>query len=124
MVLTFLEYGVLALLTTLTGLLSAYIVYRVIRPRLKNTIQGYIPVMVNAVSKKMGKMGEEAIEGLDLTGITAQLGGGEGDLGGLAAIQGLLGGSGGSLGGLGEIIKLLGAFGGQKGQKGGHNPGK
>jgi len=121
MVLTGLEYVFLAGLTTLTGLLSAYIVYRVIRINLKRTINGFIPVVGNVIRSEMGKFTEEALEGVDLGALSGQLGGEGGDLGGLGNIAGLLGGGGS---GLGELIKLFSAFGGQKAQKGGHNPGK
>ena len=121
MVLTGLEWGGIALLTTLTGLLSAYIVYRVIRINLKRTINGFIPVVGNVIRAEMGKTITEATENLDLGAIAGQLGGGEGDLGGLGDIAGMLGGG---EGGLGQLLKLFSTFSGQRTKKGGHNPGK
>ncbi len=116
LVLTLLDYGVIVLLTTLTGLLSAYIVYRVIKPRLQATIRGYIPVIGKTIRSEMSNMAEKALEGVDLGDIASKIGGG---LGGLGDIAGLLGGGGG---GLGDLLKLLGQFSG-KGKEGGGSSG-
>ena len=117
---TGIEWGILSGITLLTGLLSAWIVYRVIRKGLKATINGFIPVITKSIGKKMEKMGAEALENVDLGQIAGQLGGGGGDLGGLDAIQGMLGGG---EGGLGSLLQLFSQFSG-KNKKGGHNPGK
>lgn len=113
---TGIEWGILSGITLLTGLLSAYIVYRVIRKGLKATINGFIPVVTKSIGKKMEKMGAEALEGIDL----GALGAGGGDSGGLGDIAGLLGGGGGDLG---SLIQLFTQFTG-KNKGGGHNPGK
>lgn len=114
---TVLEWGLFALLTTLTGLFSAYIVWKVIKPGLKSAINGYIPVIGNMVKKQMGNFMQEQLDNVDIGAIAGQLGGEEGggvDLGGIA---GLLGGQGG---GLGDLLSLLGQFSGKKGtNKGG-----
>ncbi len=114
--LTLIDYAVIVLLTTLTGLLSAYIVYRVIKPRLQATIRGYIPVIGKTIRSEMGKVAENALEGVDLGAIAGQIGG-EG--GGLGDIGKMLSSGGG---GFGEILKLLSAFGG-KGKEGGGSSG-
>lgn len=119
MVLTGLEWAGIAALTTLTGLLSAFIVYRVIKPGLKKAINGYIPVVANAVQSTLGKSIEKATEGLDFGAIRGALGGGEGEENPLGAISGLLGGGSG---GIGDLLKLLAQFGG-KGKGGGGTTG-
>lgn len=119
--LTLLDYGVIVLLTTLTGLLSAYIVYRVIKPRLQATIRGYIPVVTKSIKRNMGEILKDATENIDLGAIAGSLGSGGAGEGGLGDIAGLLGGGGG---GLGDLLGLLSQFGGQRTKKGGHSPGK
>ena len=109
------EFGLLALLTTGTGLLSAYIVYLVIKPKLKATIRGYIPTFSRVIQTEMSKMAENALEGVDLGAIAGQLGGGEGEGNPLAAISGVLGGGGG---GIEDILKLLLTFSGKQTTKG------
>ncbi len=110
---TIVEYLFLALLTTLTGLLSAWIVYKVIKPGLKRTITGYIPVIGKMVKKQLDDLVPEGLEDIDLESIAGKLGGGSG---GLADPAGLLGGGGG---GLGDILKLLSAVGGKNKEGGG-----
>ena len=110
------EWGLFALLTTLTGLLSAWIVYRVIQPGLKRAINGYIPVIGRMVKKQMGEFTSEALEGVDLGAIAGSLGAGSDDSGGLGDIAGLLGGGGGDLG---ILLKLFSQFTGKKSNKGG-----
>ncbi len=112
MVLTLWDYGVIVILTTLTGLLSAYIVYRVIKPRLQATIRGYIPVVTKSIKRSMGEIAAEAAENFDLSSIT---GGGEGEGNPLGALSGLLGGGSG---GIGDLLGLLGQFTGKQTTKG------
>ncbi len=109
------EWGFFAILTTLTGLLSAYIVYKAIKPGLKATINGYIPVMARAMGKKMEELSEKALEGVDLGSIAGALGGEGGGSSGLGDIASSLTGQ---EGGIGELLKLFQLFGG-KGKKGG-----
>ncbi len=114
--LTLIDYGIIVLLTTLTGLLSAYIVYRVIKPRLQATIRGYVPVITKSIKRSMGEIAAEAAENFDLSAIT---GAGEGEGNPLGAISGLLGGGSG---GIGDFLKLLSTFSG-KGKEGGGSSG-
>ncbi len=115
-VITAIEYLFLAFLTTLTGLLSAWIVYKVIKPGLKRTITGYIPVIGKMVKKQLDDLVPEGLENIDLESIAGKLGGGEGGSGGLGDLAGLLGGGGG---GLGDILKLLSSLGGKNKEGGG-----
>lgn len=116
MALTGLEYVFLALLTTLTGLVSAYIVYRVIRINLKRTINGFIPAFSKVIRSEMGNFVEEGLKDVDLGALAGQLGGAEGETGGLGDIAGMLGGGSG---GLDTIMKLMQLFGGKGTNKGG-----
>ncbi len=109
---TLIEWGLFALLTTGTGLLSAFIVWKIIKPGLKAAINGYIPVIGRMVKKQMGEFTSEALENIDLGGIGAE-GGALGD------ISGLLGGGGG---GIGELLKLFSQLSG-KGKEGGGSSG-
>lgn len=118
---TGLEWGILTGITLLTGLVSAYIVYRVIRKGLKATVNGYIPVIGKAVRSEMKTFASEALENVDIGAIAGQLGGGESDTGGLGALSGILGGGSG---GLGDLLGLLTQFSSAKTKKGGHNPGR
>ncbi len=113
------EYLFLALLTLGTGLLSAYIVYRVVEPKAKRLIAGYEQMVPARIKKELNSFFKEMTKDLDLGDIAGQLGAGEGGSGGLGDIAGLLGGGGG---GLGELLGLLSKLGG-KGKEGGGSSG-
>ena len=115
------EWLFFGVLTTLTGLLSAFIVWKIIQPGLQRFVADKERTIPAQMKKQLKSFMEEQLEDVDLSAVTARLGSGEGDLGGLGDIAGLLGSGGG---GLNDLIKLFSMFGSQKGQKGGHNPGK
>ncbi len=116
---TIIEYLFLAVLTLGTGLLSAYIVYKVVEPRAKRFISDYERTVPARIKKEVVAAIKEGAENIDLGAIAGQLGGGEGEGSPLGAIGDLLGGGGG---GIGELLKLLSAFGG-KGKEGGGSSG-
>ncbi len=113
---TAIEYLFLALLTTLTGLVSAFIVWKVIQPGLKRFVADKERTIPAQMKKQLKSFMDEQLEGVDLEGIAGQIGG-EG--GGLGDIAGLLGGKGG---GLGDLLKLFMQFSG-KGKEGGGSSG-
>lgn len=103
---TGIEWGILSGITLLTGLLSAWIVYRVIRKGLKATINGYIPVVGKTIRSEMRTFMDEALEGVDMGAVAGSLGGSSGGLGDIA---GMLGGGDG---GLGQLLQLFTQFSG------------
>ncbi len=113
--LSLIDYAVIVLLTTCTGLLSAYVVYLVIKPRLKAVVRGYLPAITKSIKRSMAETVAEATEGLDLGAIT----GNAASPGGLGDIAGLLGGSSG---GLGDLLKLFSQL-SSKGKEGGGSSG-
>ena len=117
---TLVEWGLFAMLTTLTGLLSAFIVWKVIQPGLERFVARKEKTIPAQMKKQLKDFMDESLEGVDLGAVAGQLGGGGGDLSGLGDIAGMLGGDSS---GLGTLIQLLGQFTG-KNKGGGHNPGK
>ncbi len=115
-VLTLMEWGILALLTTLTGLLSAFIVWKAIQPGLERFVADKERTIPAQMKKQLKSFMDEQLEGVDVGAIAGQIGG-EG--GGLGDIAGLLGGKGG---GLGDLLKLFMQFSG-KGKEGGGSSG-
>ncbi len=115
-VITAIEYLFLALLTTVTGLLSAYIVWKVIQPGLERFVADKERTIPAQMKKQLKSFMDEQLEGVDLGEMVGQIGG-EG--GGLGDIAGLLGGKGG---GLGDLLKLFAQFSG-KGKEGGDSLG-
>lgn len=116
MAITGIEYLFLALLTLGTGLLSAYVVYMVIKPRAERLISDVTRAIPVQVGNQLSKTFEKAAEGLDLGAIAGQLGGGEGETNSLGVLGDILGGGSG---GIGDLLKLLTQFGGKKQEGGG-----
>ncbi len=111
-VITAIEYLFLALLTLGTGLLSAYIVYKVVEPKAKRLVSDYSNMVPARIKKELKSFVAEAAEGLDLGAVA-------GGSGGIGDIAGLLGSGGG---GLGDLIKLFSQF-SSKGKEGGGSSG-
>ncbi len=110
---TIIEYLFLAFLTLGTGLLSAYVVYKVVEPKAKRLIAGYSNMIPARMRKELGSALKELTENIDLEGIAGQIGG---EKGGLGDIAGLLGSGSG---GIGDLLKLLSTFTGKGSNKGG-----
>ncbi len=113
---TIIEYLFLAVLTLGTGLLSAYVVYKVVEPKAKRLISGFTNTIPARMRKELGSALKDMTENIDLGEVAGQIGG-EG--GGLGDIAGLLGGTGGALG---DLLKLFAQFSG-KGKEGGGSSG-
>ena len=111
---TLVEWGILSLLTTLTGLLSAFIVWKVVKPGLERFVAAKERTIPAQMKKQLNDFMKEALEGVDLGDVAGSLGGVGAEGGGLGEIAGMLGGGGG---GLQELIQLFSAFAG-KGTKG------
>lgn len=101
---TIVEWGVFALLTTLTGLFSAFIVWKVIQPGLERFVAAKERTIPAQMKKQLKDFMNESLEGVDLGAVAGQLGGTGGEMGGLGDIAGLLGDD---QGGLGTILKLF-----------------
>ncbi len=115
-VITLIEYLFIALLTLGTGLLSAYIVYKVVEPRAKRLLSDYEHMVPARIKKAMKGFVDEQLKDVDLGAIAGQIGG-EG--GGMGDIAGMLGGGGG---GLGELLKVFSQL-SSKGKEGGGSSG-
>lgn len=110
-----LDYAVIFAVTVLSFSLTAYLSYRIVKPKAVRALNGYMVTAGNRIQKEMRKMGEEALEGIDLGAISGALGGGESGGAGLGQLAGMFGGG---LEELAPLIQLLGGLGGKQTTKG------